>query len=400
MNDMRIDPLLSGYGVVYFGNDLMSENRTSSHHMAFRLAERLPVLYIDSPGLRPPRASGRDLKRVRQKLREAMRLPRRVRPNLWHATIPQIPFRSWPGVDALNRMYTKWAVRRALKHVQFEKRISWFVAPHPGFMAGHLGEDLCVHYCTDDHSSHPGVNSVQVARAEEQIARKADIVFVAPPSLVEKKRSQNPNTHFAPHGVDVEMFARAMDPSTPVAPVAAELPKPVVGYFGTVGAWIDTEMIQWIAEQRPDWSFVLVGQAFVDTSRLKALPNVRVVGVQPYETLPNWARAFDVAIIPYLQNDQTRNANPLKLREYLATGRPVVAAWNPEVIKFSDIVRVAGDRQSFMDAIADALQNDNEQARQRRLAAVADSTWDNRFSDVLTRVRERLQDKVAAGRAD
>jgi len=332
-------------GIVYFGNDWFAENRTSSHHIAARLAGFAPVLYVDSPGLRAPKASGRDLRRAVAKLAATLRKPTRVGEQLWHCTVPQLPFRRVPGVDTLNRWFGRWAVRRAMRAIDLRQPISWFVVPHPGFMAGRLGEALCVYYCIDDYAAHPGVDAELIGQRDEQLTRSADLVFVAPPALVDAKRRSNPQTFFSPHGVDVELFGRAARADTPVPEAASALAHPVVGYFGSLHDWIDLELIEWLAKSRPQWSFLLVGHAAADVAALRALGNVHLVGPKPYQTLPGWAKAFDVAIIPYRLNRQVANANPLKLREYLATGKPIVSVRNPEIAKFAEWVRIADDRR-------------------------------------------------------
>lgn len=131
MNDAARTAALAGCGIVYFGNDWYAENRTSSHHVATRLARRMPVLYVDSPGMRAPNASGRDLRRAVRKLLAAFKRPTRVADGLWHCTVPQLPFRRLPGVDAFNRLFGRWAVRRALRLAGIRRRLSWFVVPHP-----------------------------------------------------------------------------------------------------------------------------------------------------------------------------------------------------------------------------------------------------------------------------
>ena len=141
---------LVGCGVVYFGNDWHAENRTSSHHVALRLSATMPVLYVDSPGMRAPGGSGRDLRKAMRKLAASLRPPQHVGGNLWRCTVPQLPFRRVPGVALFNRLFSRWAVRRAMRHVGIGRCLSWFVVPHPGFLAGHLGEDLCIYYCIDD----------------------------------------------------------------------------------------------------------------------------------------------------------------------------------------------------------------------------------------------------------
>jgi glycosyltransferase involved in cell wall biosynthesis len=383
---------LPGLGVVYFGNDWHAENRTSSHHIALRLAQSMAVLYVESPGMRAPNASGRDLKKALRKIAACLRAPVRIDGNLWRCTVPQLPFRHVPGVEAFNRLFSRWALRRAMRHSGIRRCISWFVVPHPGFMARRLGEELCVYYCIDDYAAHPGVDADAIAERDLALTRSADLVFVAPPALVDAKRAQNDRTFFSPHGVDAALFARAHQPDTPMPDAARKLARPVVGYFGSIHDWIDIELIAWLAMQRPQWSFLLVGHAATDVTALRGMPNVHLVGPQPYPTLPNWARSFDVAMIPYRLNRQVANCNPLKLREYLATGKPVVSVRNPEIEKFASQVNIADSREQFLAALDRCMAGEPADAAAARMAAVADQTWDRRVEDVLATVARALHE--------
>ena len=382
--------MLERYGVVYFGNDWLAENRTSSHHVAQRLAAHMPVLYVDSPGMRAPQASGRDLKRALRKLREAFRAPQRVDTQLWRCTVPQLPFRRVPGVPLFNRLFSQWALRRAMRVLGSRRRISWFVTPHPGFLARRLGESFCVYYCIDDYAAHPGVDADVIAASDLALTKAADIVFVAPPALLATKQAQNPQTRFSPHGVDAKLFAQASDPATQMPALVQGFPGPVVGYFGSIHEWIDVDMIAWLARERPQWTFLLVGYAAIKVSELEALPNVVMVGAQPYPSLPAWAKAFDVAIIPYRCNRQVENANPLKLREYLATGKPIVTVGNPEIVRFASLVCIAEGREEFLAGLDQAIADGPERGAAERMAAVADQTWDRRVEDVLREVATSL----------
>lgn len=387
---------LQDVGIVYFGNDWYAENRTSSHHMARRLAQRMPLLYVDSPGMRAPTATGRDLRRLWRKLRETLRPPREVSPGFWHCTVPQLPLHGVPGIAWLNRCFGRWAVRRAMRRAGIGAAISWFVVPHPGFLAHQLGERLCVYYCIDDYAAHPGVDAQRVARSDAALTHRADLVFVAPPALLEAKRRANAATHFAPHGVDAELFARALDPQLPLPEAVQALPRPIIGFFGLIAAWIDIDLLAWLAQQRPQWSFLLVGHEKTDTGVLHVLPNVHRVGAQPYESLPRWAKGFDVALIPYRLNRQVRNANPLKLREYLAAGRRVVAVRNPEIERFARWLRIADDREDFLRGIEEALLPEPAAAALERAQAMQACTWDARAAEVLEIVAAALQQLPAS----
>jgi glycosyltransferase involved in cell wall biosynthesis len=377
--------------IVYFGNDWFAENRTSSHHIAMRLSQRYPLLYVESPGFRAPKASSRDARKLWKKLGNALRRPAPIHETMWHMTMPQIPFRALPGVGALNRWVGRWLVRRAIRRLGFERPVLWFVVPHPGALAGRLGERFVVYYCIDDYASLPDIDGREIGRMDQALARAADQVFVSSPALLEPKRRLNPHTAYSPHGVDVALFQRAVDPSLPVAEGAADLRHPVIGFFGLMEAWVDQELIAHLARARPEWTFLLIGRTAVDVRALQALPNVVFPGAQPYETLPRWAKAFDVAIIPFRQNELVRNVNPLKLREYLATGKPVVSVWMPEVERFAECVEIARTPEEFLRKVDESLKTDTPQKREARRKAVAGMTWEARVEEVLGIVHARME---------
>ncbi len=383
-------PLLSQHAIVYFGNDWFAENRTSSHHIALRLARHAPLLYVDTPGSRAPRASGRDLRKLVRKLREAAALPRQIGPQMWHMTMPQIPFRRLPLVGRANRAAGALLLRRALRHLGFKEILSWFLVPHPAHLAGTLGERATVYYCIDDYAAFPGVDSDSIARLDDHLTRTAALVFVSARLLWEKKRNIRPDAILSPHGVDVDHFRLASDPATAPPPEASALRHPVVGFFGNIGAWVDVDLIAALAQRRPDWTFLLVGHPASDVSALLPLSNVVLAGPRPYAELPRWASAFDVALIPYKPTRQVLHASPLKLREYLATGKPIVSVSTPEVDQFSSVIRIARTPDEFIAAIEAALAEGPAERMGERLAAVATMSWDARGAEIAARVEAFL----------
>jgi len=344
--------------------------------------------------MRAPSATGRDIRKLIRTVSSAASRPSKIRDNLWHGTVPQLPYRRVPGVGWINHKFGMWAAKQAMAYIECKGWISWFVVPHLGSMAGGFGERLCVYYCVDDYAAHPGVDQEVVTRLDRHLTCTADQVFVAPPAIVEAKKSLNPHTAFSPHGVDADLFGRARDAATPMPEAAKRLPHPVVGFFGLVADWIDVELIAFMARARPAWSFLLVGHVYTDTRLLDSLDNVAMVGAQSYESLPGWAKSFDVAIIPYRDNRQTRNANPLKLREYLATGCPVVATPNPEVERFREWVRIARTGPEFLVQIEAALEEESVAGAAARMAAVQTMTWAARVQSVLDIVGERLAERA------
>ncbi len=390
--------------ILYFNNDWDADNRTSSHHIARALARHHRLVYFECPGLRPPRASGHDLQRAAAKVRIASAPPRRVAEGLAVATLLQLPFHGRPVLERLNRQVMLALVRRAMRRLSVRRPVAWFGQPHLAPLLGTMGEVLDVYYCIDDFPALPGVNQTAVRAMDEAMTRGADVVFVASRPMLERKRGQASRLHYSPHGVDHAHFARSLEEETSVADELAALARPVVGYIGLVERWVDLDLIAGLARARPHWSFVLVGRIAVDPGGLVRLPNVHLLGPRPYERLPEYAKGFDVALMPYLLNDQVLHSNPIKLREYLAAGRPVVSVPLPEVEGFAGVVRMAVGPEGFLAAIEAALAEDGPAARRRRSEYVRPMSWEacvqRAMAVVEAALDERHDGRVAAAYAE
>ncbi len=234
----------------------------------------------------------------------------------------------------------------------------------------------------------------EIARLDADLARRAGQVFVSSPALVDGKRKLNPTTQYSPHGVDVALFERACDPLLEIAEGARNLKHPVVGFFGAIEAWVDLELLAFLGRARPDWTFLMIGRMEVPIGDLARLPNFIFTGPKPYETLPTWAKAFDAAIIPFRQNELVRNVNPLKLREYLATGKPVVSVPMPELNRFAHCIELASTPEEFLQALERALSSDDEPKRLARRREVAGMSWDARVEEVLRIVATRFSKRA------
>ena len=390
MAETPFDPSKVTY--LYFGTDWDAENRTSAHHVARWLAGRSQVRYFECPGLRAPKASGRDLRRLVRKVAGALGPVRRPGATVEVRTLLQLPFRRVPGVTALNG----WLLRRAVRRVAAQARrdggvvVSWFAVPHIVALAGAVGEDLTVQYCVDDYSALPDVDAVGVSRMDEELSRRADLVFVTSQALVERKRRVTARVAVSPHGVDVAHFGRAADASLPLPPEMAALSGVVVGFYGLIEAWIDLDLVKGLAERHPEWTFVMIGRVAV--TEVPQLPNVQFLGRRPYEELPDYGRRFDVSIVPYHFTQQVHFANPIKLREYLAMEKPIVAVPTPEIDRFADVVRIATTVDEWDAAIGDALAVTDRTAEASAMReAAAAMTWDAR----LLRVEGIVADALA-----
>jgi glycosyltransferase involved in cell wall biosynthesis len=370
--------------ILFFGNDWFAENRTSSHHIARWLARYYRVYYIESPGLRAPQRSGRDFKKIGVKLLRFFHGSRPTREGLKVRTLLQIPFHRFRVVKWVNRTLILLTIRWLLLRERISRPIAWFMVPHLSQVVGRLNESTSVYYCIDDYASLPGVNASAVKIMDEELTRRADVVFVASDTLLEAKQQLNPATFASPHGVDAEHFARAQDPGLSVPSDIAGLPGPVVGFFGLIERWINLGLVDYLAEQRPNWSFVLIGRVAVPDEELPRRPNIHYLGKKNYDDLPAYGRRFDAAIIPYHLNQQVYHANPIKLREYLAMGKPIVSVSTPEIDKYAEVVAIGRSNEDFLRKLDQALARPaTEEEVGRRMARVAAETWDARLRRVM-----------------
>ena len=376
---------------IHFGNDWSADNRTSSHHIARRIGARFPMLYVEVPGLKKPSASVRDLRKIVEKLRLTFQPPQLVAPHFWRMTLPQMPFRRFAIVRAGNRMLSRFLMRRAIRSLGFNDAIAWFHVPHPGFLARQLGEKLTVFYCIDDYSRLPDVDEFAVQDMDDALTATADIVFTCNRTLMETHSRHNANVHLSPHGVDTGMFARSTSPETAVPEEVTKLQRPVIGWWGVLDPRVDISILEHVAVARPNWTILLIGRVAADVSALSRLANVVFVGTKPYTDLPRWAKAIDVCILPYAQAVWTERSSPLKVREYLAAGKPVVATPFPEAQMFGALVQVVADGPGFVCAIEEALAMDTPERAVLRQKAVESNTWDATVENVLEKLKAELR---------
>jgi glycosyltransferase involved in cell wall biosynthesis len=269
--------------------------------------------------------------------------------------------------------------------------VAWFMVPHLAPVVGRLGEKLSVYYCIDDYSALPNVNEAAVRAMDEETTRKADLVFVASATLLEAKRELNSETRVSPHGVDLDHFARARDGRAQLPDDLRDQEGPVIGFFGLIEQWIDLDLVNYLAEQRPDWTFVLIGRIAVPDGMVPRRPNIRYLGVRSYDQLPDYGSRFDAAIIPYRLTRQVINSNPIKLREYLAMGKPIVSVSTPEIDKYADVVRIARTYDEYLAHLDAVVASGNVPAEAaRRVERVTPEGWDARLRAVLEVVRQRL----------
>lgn len=391
--------MIKDQDILCFANDWDSDPLSKKHVMT-RLARHNRVLWVNSLGCRNPTASARDVRRAVKKLGDFFQGRRRVTENLWVTSPLVVPFHGNAAARRLNRRWLAATLRLTLRRLGMRRPITWSFLPSSADVVGSLGERLVVYQCVDEYSRFTGADRAAISGMEARLCQRSDVVLVSAQTLLETKRRWNPETHLVTHGVEVEHFRRALDPAAPVpgdlgrslTRVGDRVDRPVVGFFGLIADWVDLDLVAHLARSRPRWTFALVGKADTDVSALEALPNVRLLGQKPYDDLPGYCKGFDAGILPFRINELTLAANPLKLREYLAAGLPVVATAIPEAERLAPWVRVGRSPEGFLAELDAVLEGGAARPRAEVSAAMETESWDHKVEEMTRLVAPLLEE--------
>lgn len=366
---------------------------TNNQHMAHQLAQQgFRVLYVESQGLRSPKATARDLKRIGRRLLKGLRLIRRVEPRVWVYSPLVLPLYHRPWVKRLNRFILKHMIRLWAGLLGFKAPLLWIYNPLMHELVGTLGESRVVYHCVDDLATVPGINSALVTPAELALVAKADAVFTTSPSLQQRlAAAAGSRVHYFPNVADYDHFAAAQQPG-PLPPDLAAIPAPRIGFIGTLKDYkIDFDLIEQVARQRPEWHWVLVGAFEVADGpallqRFEGL-NLHFLGERPYGDLPAYLRGFDVATLPCLLNQYTRSMFPMKFFEYLAAAKPVVATPLAALAAYQDLYFVVDTPAALIATVEGILAGRLQRDRAAILAAAQEHTWSQRCRKMLALVQ-------------
>ena len=283
---------------------------------------------------------------------------------------------------------------------QLREPLVWFYTPMALPLLADLEPRAIVYDCMDDLASFKFAPPELVQR-EASLMANADLVLTGGPSLYEARKDRHPNIHCLPSAVDSEHFSPTrLDGGDVDSEVAAALHRgmahPRLGFFGVIDERLDLELVAGIADQRPEWSIVMVGPVVkIDPASLPQRPNLHWVGMQRYEALPHLLSHWDVCLLPFALNEATRFISPTKTLEYLAGGKPVVSTRIRDVeFLYAKAVRFGADVHEFVEAVEATLaQSPSERARWRTEAqALVDGcTWNGTASII----GELLQEHVA-----
>ena len=363
---------------------------TNRQQVMTRLAERHRILFLEAPKY-PLFQLAKVILRIMPEQKAHKWFLRLFRPERRGgylyilSLVKYFPVKKRP-LRKFNYLLNLINLKRVIKKYGFSDAILWIYTPDGVEYVGRFREDKVVYDCVDEYAAQPYYkdNFDNIGLDELKLLKRADYVITSAQKLYKAKSKHNKNTYFVPNAGDYEHFSRAMRQDTLIPEDISSIPKPVIGFMGAVDEYkLDFQLITYIADKNPNWSIVLIGPAGeaergVDIKIFRNRSNIYLLGQKEYELLPNYIKAFDVCVIPYVKNDYTTGCLPLKFFEFLATGKPVVVSGLPALEEYSGVVKVAQTPDDFIEAVEDYLHNDNKEEMDLRLATAMENTWDKK----------------------
>lgn len=384
-------------GIICFGGeDWWYHNRAHYDMQMMReLSAHMPVLYVNSIGMRVPTVTegGMFWKRVLRKLKSFSRGLVCIRPRFAVQSPFVVPGRR--GM-ALSGWLLPRQIQRAARKVGIRRPLVWVACP-PGVRAlDHLQPEGVIYQRTDRFEAYEGVDKELIASFDAELKERACLVLYCSRHLFGEEQARVSNAAFVDHGVDFDDFVAAGSApearGSGAAVLVRSIPGPRAGFVGDIdSAVFDHELILDVARRLPGVQIVLVGGCTLPEGWAGACPNIHLTGRIPYEDVAATMASMDVLLMPWHRSEWIEACNPIKLKEYLATGRPIVSTDFYELRHYGGLLDIENEAASFAMAIQKAIDAPDLERLARGRAHVASASWTSRADAALALIRSAIQ---------
>ena len=381
--------------IVYFAVNRWDSIVQREQLLMMGLSKTYRILFIDPPLSLLTILSGR-IQGKKWRFKSSLQ---RINERLLVYTPPAFPPLSqyFQWINSFHTSLLVLLTKRLLKKLSFKDFILGIARPFVGPMIKKFRPILSYYDCSDDYLEFPGLRADKgmLRRLEEQLLKSVDLVFCSSQWLKEDKSHFNKNCFLIPNGVDLGLFSnKRLDARIPSD--IEMIKKPILGYVGTVGEWLDFNALIDLARTRQDWSIVMIGPLTSKrfSSIIKGVKNIYWLGEKEYGELSKYLRIFDVCLIPFKMDEFTKMIYPTKLHQYLAVGKPVVSSPLPDLEPFSSWVEFYSNVEEMEMKIEKSLNEASERKVLERKKVAGENTWDRRVESMVQIFNRFLRRKM------
>jgi glycosyltransferase involved in cell wall biosynthesis len=396
----RAQTMLRDKSIICFGGeDWWYHHPHSKGHLMRRFARAgNKVIFVNSISMGLASVKSKDLvPRIARKLKSYAKLARTTEEGITVVSPAIIPFFGSAAATVANRRLLTTQIAGLARRRGLSNPILWIAIPTAVEIIGRLDESLVVYHVSDkydantmDHATNPAV----IRALHERALDAADIIFYSSRKLLSEATRDLEKSYLLEQAVDFEHWSKVSAGGLRVPDEVEGIPHPRIGYFGAIEPWlIDQELISQASRQRPKWHWVFIGNKSRGLE-IESLPNVHFLPPVSYQDLPSYAAGFDVCVLPWnTEVPFTSYGSAIKVREYLASGKPVVISPLPEYESMSSVLRIGRSREQFLQLVAEALREEGSDLAQARQNAVKDGTWDARAEWASELIQQKLKEK-------
>lgn len=301
-----------------------------------------------------------------------------------------------PRIDWHNMLEALEPVlQQQMQQLNIQTPILWFYSAAFHDIMNKIPHSLVVYDCMDELSAFKGA-SKDLIEQEKTLIQQADVVFTGGKSLYEAKKKMADHVYCYPSSVDAAHFAKALNKETIVPEDIANISHPIVGYYGVIDERIDLELLDVIAQQRSDVSFVMIGPIVkIGEHDLPRHANIHYLGGKSYNDLPAYLKAFDIAMMPFALNESTQFISPTKTLEYIAGLKPIISTPIYDVKRdYSQVLSVVENAADFVNAIDKCLNEnatDKETRTQQYRQILKAVSWDETVANMKKNIQDALK---------
>ena len=381
--------------ICFGGEDWWYHHPHSKNHLMRRFARAgNRVIFVNSISMGLPSLRHKDLlPRVTRKLRSYAKFARKTSEGITVVSPAALPFLG-STARRVNRELLKSQIQRLARRGGLAKPILWIAIPTAAEMIGCFDESIVIYHVSDKYEANTmdhGTDPALIRQLHEQAIDAADLILYSSRKLLAEASAGRDRSYLLEQAVDFDHWSQVAGGELEVAPEVARIPQPRLGYFGAIEPWlVDQNLIKRASRERPDWNWIFIGNKSRGLE-IENLPNVHFRPAVSYDRLPNYAAGFDVCVLPWdTEVAFTSYGSAIKVREYLATGKPVVISPLPEYETMSDVLRIARNGDEFLRLIGEALREQGTETSRARQDAVRNGTWDARAEWVSNLIEKTL----------
>jgi len=385
--------------ICFGGEDWWYHHPHSKNHLMRRFARAgNKVIFVNSISMGLASVKSKDLvPRITRKLKSYAKLARTTAEGITVVSPAVIPFFGSRAATFANRRLLTSQIAGLARRRGLSKPILWIAIPTAVEVVGRLNESLVIYHVSDkydantmDHATDPAF----IRSLHERAIEVADIIFYSSRKLLAEATRGLERSHLLEQAVDFDHWARIQKNELSLAASVERIPRPRIGYFGAIEPWlIDQELIKQASLKRPDWNWIFIGNKSRGLE-IEGLPNVHFLPPVSYNDLPNYAAGFDVCVLPWnTEVPFTSYGSAIKVREYLASGKPVVISPLPEYESMSEVLRIGRSRDQFLQLVDEALHESGTELIKTRQEAVRNGTWDARAEWISSLIEGALDAK-------